>query len=382
MIIIGAEDTASVLTVVPEQDTAPSQGRLPRLLSLLSFASIAVSIPPYIFGIINSPISYLYTIPSICAFVLILPFHVGVVHTFSTVWRQNSYQPLQFRSQIRAIIVIYASFLQITWLLNAAMCGMAVMMRGKQEGELCYRSTPGAQHACVQKMLATFLLTTIFSSIEVLLLGAISVILLKADFSDGSPEESTASGSSNDDPRSHHRTYSLIPLTFASFGISLPPFIFAFLYTLWALYKGTDSTVYIYTIPILLAYISTTYIQTSTLLSWNRESSHVTPKIWTPIPSKAGIARLVVLSTLWILSAANGARVLLNRRSWGLVCFLEGWSSSCSRYPPLSLIVVTILSSIEAIILVCMTVISYKNLPRAQRTAQIPALKREMSRSV
>jgi len=111
-------DAASTTNTLVTKDS----GKMPRFFAALTYASLVISIVPFIFSFMFVTISQLYTLPTILAYLFTTPFHVAALLIMCQHSRQIDmqlpFQPSSWRS------IIYIGFLAAIWLLSMITCAM------------------------------------------------------------------------------------------------------------------------------------------------------------------------------------------------------------------------------------------------------------------
>ena len=163
--IIETSDTASTHTLVSCENS-----KIPRHLVHVTYASLAFSILPFIFALINVSLSPLHSIPTIIAYVLSTPFHVA---TILIAWQHaRQVDPtLPFEpSSLRTIG--YTCFLVGFWVLSTAFCAVASGIFEHWQVECRHLSSL----CSTNRVLITFVVSTILAGFEVFIMSAIAIM--------------------------------------------------------------------------------------------------------------------------------------------------------------------------------------------------------------
>ncbi|KAF9047582.1 hypothetical protein BJ165DRAFT_1467039 [Panaeolus papilionaceus] len=382
MIIDADVDTASVHTLVaPNVESHPtSNSHIPQWLSPLSFGFLAASIPPLIFSIISIHISLAYTLPTIITFVVSIPFHAGAWCIFCNDHKQTPYPFCRWRIRPKTIIVTYTILLQLLWLASAIMSSMVLLGASRTLKDFCSIAYNGFDSGvpdgelgfdsdCLRKTLMFFLTSTSLSVIVFVLLGAITITLLRWH-PQSTPSLSTATPIQANDEIEN--SFSIIPLVHASFGLTLPPIMMA-------VDSLRTSFVAPYPISTAIAYALTTHIHVVTLVRWYRDIYTLRAPSKRLIPS---FSYLLMVLIPWIASAVLVSLTFFG--SWsnsmlylGFVCYelrtLQDSDSdpiierTCFTRAKLSLNGLAVATFIEVLIVGALILISARNQLRKRR---------------
>ena len=151
--IIETSDTASTHTLVSCENS-----KIPRHLVHVTYASLAFSILPFIFALINVSLSPVHSIPTIIAYVFSTPFHVATSLIAWQYARQlDPTLPFEPTSQKS---IGYTCFLVVCWVFSTAYAAIGSRMFGDVELE-CHLSLRHSSLCTTDRVLITFVVSTI-----------------------------------------------------------------------------------------------------------------------------------------------------------------------------------------------------------------------------
>lgn len=163
MIIVETSDTASTHTLVSCENS-----KIPRHLVHVTYASLAFSILPFIFALINVTLSPLHSIPTIIAYVLSTPFHVA---TILVAWQHaRQVDPTLPFEPTSSWSIRYTCFLIVIWVFSTASCAAGSRIFDQLE---CHLSSKCSMNRGV---LVTFIVSTILAGLEVFIMSAIALM--------------------------------------------------------------------------------------------------------------------------------------------------------------------------------------------------------------
>jgi len=164
--IIETSDTASTHTLVSCENS-----KIPQHLVHVTYASLAFSILPFIFALINVSLSPLHSIPTIIAYVFSTPFHVA---TILIAWQHAReldpklpFEPTSLRS------IGYTCFLVVCWVFSTAYSAIGSRIFGYWHVE-CHLSFSSL--CTTDRVLITFVVSTILAGFEVFIMSAIAIM--------------------------------------------------------------------------------------------------------------------------------------------------------------------------------------------------------------
>jgi len=164
--IIETSDTASTHTLVSCENS-----KIPRHLVHVTYASLAFSILPFIFALINVSLSPLHSIPTIIAYVLSTPFHVATILIAWQHARQVDptlpFEPSSLQS------IGYTCFLVGFWVLSTAFSAVASGILEHWRVD-CSLDLSSLCHT--DRVLITFVVSTILAGFEVFIMSAIAIM--------------------------------------------------------------------------------------------------------------------------------------------------------------------------------------------------------------
>lgn len=177
-------DAASITTLVTK-----GPEKMPRFFAGLTYSSLFFTVFPFSFALINVLTTRLYTIPTIIAYVITTPFHVGAL---LIIWQHNRqidmqlpFNPTTWRNMIHII------FLMCVWL--TSFITSSIGARELMERKLCWDSERQMVVTCDQRNYArtatTFITSALLSAFEVLLLTAILIICYRSRPREEAPVE-------------------------------------------------------------------------------------------------------------------------------------------------------------------------------------------------
>ncbi|PPQ88953.1 hypothetical protein CVT25_005052 [Psilocybe cyanescens] len=168
-------DAASITTLVTK-----TPEKMPRFFAGLTYTSLFFSVFPFAFALINVLTTRLYSIPTIIAYVVTTPFHVGAL---LIIWQhkrqidmQLPFNPTTWRN------MIHIAFLICVWLFSAITSAMGA--RQFMEKKLCWDDAREMVVTCDRhnytRTATTFLSSALLSVFEVLLLTTILLICYRS----------------------------------------------------------------------------------------------------------------------------------------------------------------------------------------------------------
>ena len=164
--IIETSDTASTHTLVSCENS-----KVPRHLVHVTYASLAFSILPFIFALINVSLSPLHSIPTIIAYVLSTPFHVA---TILIAWQHARQVDPSLPFEPSSLPSIgYTCFLVVFWVLSTAFCavGSRIFEQWQVECRLDISLV-----CTTDRVLITFIVSTVLAGFEVIIMSAIAIM--------------------------------------------------------------------------------------------------------------------------------------------------------------------------------------------------------------
>lgn len=162
MIIV--DDTVSMHTLVSPSHNGLVQRTIPRYLLSLTYISLGFSILPFILALINVASSPVHSIPALIAYVLTAPFNVATLLVMWHIIRETVWIPFNISSKKT---ISFTAFLQVVWIFSTVMAGLIAANRSPFTDTFCGRG----------KCQVTFAILTALGACQVLLLGAIGLVI-------------------------------------------------------------------------------------------------------------------------------------------------------------------------------------------------------------
>ncbi|KAF9047556.1 hypothetical protein BJ165DRAFT_1526850 [Panaeolus papilionaceus] len=194
--------------------------------------------------------------------------------------------------------------------------------------------------SCPGKTHIMFVVSTAISVIEVIILGTVVITLCRWDLFDSR----TASGSRTPMSPTLQSAYWKVPLVFASLIFTAPPLALAILTT-------KSSSLMLYSIPTIIAYIFTTPFHIGIIIMW-RLSCRTPCLPFNALTTKRCVTVVFSLTVLWIFSTIVGGRFAGHSKLLDGMCVTRhGGEGKCEAQMQLYFVASAISTALEALIL-------------------------------